>query len=212
MGRGFGTRAGTRLKFRGIHTVRNTRFWIAAVAFQVCFGLAVFAIARQYYRAAPAGMSAESVNLLRSLPQWPEPFAGNGPPPAGVPSSGPATSPDPATVAQSAEEAFSSGQYGRAAALYEQLLAFDPKNVETHNNLGLTLHYLGRSAEALRRLEEGAALDPAHQRIWLTTGFVNAQLGNASQARIALGKAQVGSDEDVRKAAVEMLAGLQPRP
>ncbi len=32
----------------------------------------------------------------------------------------------------------------------------------------------------------GLAVDPTHQRIWLTLGFVSSQLGNTEQARTAL--------------------------
>jgi len=93
--------------------------------------------------------------------------------------------------------------------MYEQLLAFSPNDAEIYNNLGLTLHYLGRSTEALGRLNEGIAVDPEHQRIWLTLGYVNSQLGNIEQARAALTTAaQVGTDESIRQSAMRMLEGL----
>jgi len=89
------------------------------------------------------------------------------------------------------------------------LLAFNPDDGEIHNNLGLTLHYLGRSTEALDRLEEGAAVDPQNQRIWLTLGYVNSALGNTGQAREALTNAiQTGSDESIRQSAKKMLEAL----
>lgn len=93
--------------------------------------------------------------------------------------------------------------------MYEQLLAFNPNNGEIHNNLGLTLHYLGRSSEALRRLNEGVAVDPDNQRTWLTLGYVNSALGNTGQARMALTKAtQTGTDESIRQSAAQMLKAL----
>ena len=93
--------------------------------------------------------------------------------------------------------------------MYERLLAFGPNNADVLNNLGLTLHYLGRSSEALGRLNEGVALDPGNQRIWLTLGFVNSQLGNVDEARAALSTAtQVGTDESIRESARKMLDGL----
>ena len=55
--------------------------------------------------------------------------------------------------------------------MYSQLLAFDPKNVEVYNNLGITLHYLGRSAEAVQRLNEGLALDPGAPAILADAGI-----------------------------------------
>ena len=73
----------------------------------------------------------------------------------------------------------------------------------------LTLHYLGRSNEALEKLAAGLKIDPQHQRSWLTTGFVNLRLGNATEARAALTKARdVGDDTQIRENAEKMLAGL----
>ena len=112
-------------------------------------------------------------------------------------------------MSRKADEFFANKQYARAAELYERLLVFSPNNAEIHNNLGLTLHYLGRSNEALRRLNAGVAADPTHQRIWLTLGFVNSQLGNTEQARSALTTAtQVGTNESIRESAIKMLEDL----
>ncbi len=100
-------------------------------------------------------------------------------------------------------------QYDRAADLYERLLVFGPNNVDTYNNLGITLHYLGRSAEALRKLNEGVAVDPTYQRIWPTLGFVNSHLGNTEQARTALTTAaKMGANNEVGQSAVRMLEDL----
>ena len=96
---------------------------------------------------------------------------------------------DPAEIARLADQYFGNRQYALAAQYYEKLLGFDQNNADTLNNLGLTLHYVGRSEEALQRLEEGVAADPSYQRVWLTLGFVNSQLGNLDDARAALQKA-----------------------
>ena len=80
-----------------------------------------------------------------------------------------------------------------------------------HGAIGVavTLHYLGRSDEALSYLDKGASLDAANQRIWLTLGYVNSQLGNVDEAREALNKAtQIGNDESIRRSAQSMLDGL----
>jgi len=116
---------------------------------------------------------------------------------------------DPNEISRQAGEFFTNRQYDRAVDLYEQLLALRPNDAETYNNLGITLHYLGRSDEALRRLNEGVAVDAEHQRIWLTLGFVNSQLGNTDQARTALTTAaQIGSDDSIRQSARRMLEDL----
>jgi cytochrome c-type biogenesis protein CcmH/NrfG len=57
---------------------------------------------------------------------------------------------------------------------------------------------------------KGIAIDPDHQRSWLTLGFVNSQLGNTEQAHTALTKAtQVGTDDSIRQSAMKMLEDLQ---
>jgi len=88
-------------------------------------------------------------------------------------------------------------------------LVLEPNDVDTYNNLGLTLHYLGRSTEALDKLNEGVAVDPTYQRIWLTLGFVNRQLGNTGQARTALTTAvKMDADSEIGQSATKMLEEL----
>ncbi len=159
--------------------IRSARFWIMMTVFQVVFGLAIFTITRQYYIHNSDNVSAEPIIE------------------------------DAALISRQAEEAFANKQYNRAAELYEQLLALSPNNVTAYNNLGITLHYLGRSAEALRKLNEGVAVDPTYQRLWLTLGFVNSQLGDTEQARTALtSAAQMGADNEVGQSALKMLENL----
>ena len=153
----------------------RARFWVMLAVFQVAFGLAVFAVTRQYYlpdvekvgagpaRHSTAPLPAQSAegdlaNLISAFP-------------------GPAVT-DPVELSFQADEAFGNQQFSQAAELYERLLLADPGNADTYNNLGLTLHYLGRSSEALSVLNEGVTVDPGYQRIWLTLGFVNVQVGN----------------------------------
>lgn len=188
---------------------RDKKFWTLLLVFQVFFGLAVFAITRDYYMedvvpdrghtltAAPSsaawsrGMSAADVSRLSS---------------PGLVEAAPS---DPAEIYRRAEELFANRQYAQAAQLYEQLLAFSPNDAEIYNNLGLTLFYLGRSDESLRQLNKGVAVDPDHQRIWLTLGYVNSQLGNPEAARTALTNAtQRGGNASIREAAEKMLAEL----
>jgi Flp pilus assembly protein TadD len=108
-----------------------------------------------------------------------------------------------------ADDLFGKAQYDEAARLYQQALEADPKDVNTYNNLGITLHYLGRSGEALEVLNEGITLDPSYQRIWLTLGYVSSQVGQAEQARAALTKAvQMDPDSDVGQSASSMLESL----
>ena len=119
------------------------------------------------------------------------------------------TNKDPATMSLLANRYFANRQYAEAADLYGQLSALDPGNVDTQNNLGLTLHYINRSEEALAVLMNGSALNPGNQRIWLTLGYVNKELGNIGAAKMALETAvQINPDNDVGSSAANMLSDL----
>lgn len=193
---------------------RDTRFWTLLVVFQVFFGLAVFAITREYYMQDVPAARGHGVASVQPAPGWgrgmsPTDIARLSSPTMGSPGLAEQTSRDPLEIYRQAEEFFTQRQYDRAARLYEELLTYSPNDAEIYNNLGLTLFYIGQPEEALRRLDEGAAVDPNHQRIWLTLGYVNSQLGNVERARAALTKAtQVGDNASVREAAEEMLAQL----
>jgi Flp pilus assembly protein TadD len=188
---------------------RSTKFWISMAAFQIVFGLAVFAVTRQYYVAGADSRSITRDILNESTSSWPDELTAADLTAFDSLLSSQSSLADPVEVSRQADESFANREYARAAKLYERLLAFDSNNMDTYNNLGITLHYLGQSSEALRTLNEGVARDPTHQRIWLTLGFVNAQLGNTSQARIALTNAiQIGADDDVGQSAARMLVDL----
>jgi tetratricopeptide (TPR) repeat protein len=190
--------------------IRSAKFWVSMVAFEIAFGAAVFAVTRHHYRVQPAAAGPErsQARAPTPAPAWPDPLTGVDPALLeGLPG-GPSLD-DPIAVSRQADEYFASKQYDRAADRYALLLTLDPGNVDTYNNLGLTLQYLGRSAEALSKLNEGIALNPTYQRIWLTLGFVNVQLGNIGDARIALSNAvMMDPNSDVGKSAATMLESL----
>lgn len=189
--------------------MKNYKFWISLAAFQVVFGLAIFAVTRQYYLpdATPVPTARSLTN--ESITQRSDNITAADLEKFNLSVPAQSLPGDPIEISRQANEFFASAQYEQAANLYEKLLAFDPNHAETYNNLGLTLHYLGRSAEALQKLNDGIAADPNHQRIWLTLGFVNSQMGNTDEARSALSTAmQVGTDEAISKSAAEMLEGL----
>ena len=188
---------------------RDTRFWTLLLVFQLFFGLAVFAITREYYMPDAAAVQGHAATTGQQAPAWSRGITATDI--ARLSSPGLVDSPpgDPAEIYRRAEEFFANRQYDRAAQLYEQLLPYSPNDAEIYNNLGLTLFYAGRPDEALQRLNEGVAVDPGHQRIWLTLGYVNSQLGNTDAARTALTKAtQAGEDASIRESAEKMLAEL----
>lgn len=194
---------------RVTHMIRDAKFWISLGIFQLIFGLAIFGFTRDYYLyggdrsgVGPATRVRTSTGATPDFlrPEIPRPVSTAWD--ASVPQ-------DPAEISRQADEAFDNKQYEQAADLYRRLLAIAPKDAEIHNNLGLTLHYLGRSTEALRALNEGVAIDPKHQRIRLTLGYVNKQLGNDEAALKALTNATlIGNDEAIRKSAMQMLRDL----
>ena len=198
--------------------IRSARFWTFMAVFQVVFGLTVFALTRQYYldaQQAPTSSQAAAANSSRAAPHptpsdWPTNSGRSDL--ANLISSFPAQplSTDPDVLAAQGDELFSQKQYQGAAHLYEQALAAGARDANTYNSLGLTLHYLGRSAEALQILEDGIAIDPDYQRIWLTLGFVNSQTGNLDAARTALSTAQqMNPDNEIGRSAADMLDNLR---
>jgi tetratricopeptide (TPR) repeat protein len=187
----------------------GAKFWISLAVFQVLFALVIFAITREYY-SDDAGNNIVATTLPREPAfEWVERLPNaNSALLESLQLAAPAVK-DPVELSRLADQFFVNKQYALAADMYEQLLEFDRSNVVTYNNLGLTLHYLGRSTEALGRLNEGVAADATNQRIWLTLGFVNGQLGNVGEARTALTTAlDMGADTQVGKSAAKMLENL----
>ena len=186
------------------------------ILFQVIFGLVVFAATRSYYKqdhgAPPAAANPNRPPILRwdELAQPGQPAAQPGSPPSSAESTRIAMISDPNELGRLASQYYTNKQYALAAEAYVRLLTFDP-NVEVYNNLGITLFSMGRVGEALSALNEGVALDPSYQRIWLTLGFVNSRMGNVEEARQALTTAVgMGADTDVGQSAQQMLDDLPP--
>ena len=183
---------------------RTVQFWIYLAVFEVAFGAAIFLATRHYYTrdTQPTPVAAERVPVempaSNFTPQMLDTLSSLQPDVT-----------DPAEVSRRADQYFADQQYVQAVEWYKKLLAFAPDDVRTLNNLGLTLHYLGRSEEALEYLNKGVAADPAHQRIWLTLGFVNSDLGNVDAARSALTTAfQMNPENSIGQSAANMLARL----
>jgi len=103
---------------------------------------------------------------------------------------------------------FDSKQFNDSARYYKMVLEIKPGEADLYNDLGLSLHYLGKSAEALVYLEEGIKKNPYHQRIWLTKGFILAYgTGDIEGARVAWEKATaLNPESQIGKAAAEYLA------
>ncbi len=188
---------------------RDKKFWSLLLVFQVVFGLVVFAVTREYYLPDEAVSRSHTLATAPAATGWSRGMTATDVARLTSPGLVDTVPTDPTEIYRRAEEFFAARQYAQAAQLYEQLLQFSPDDAEIHNNLGLTLFYLGRGDEALARLNEGVAKDPAHQRSWLTLGYVNSQLGNIEEARAALTRAtETGGNASISEAAMEMLGKL----
>lgn len=190
--------------------IRGAKFWVSMAVFQIVFGLAIFAITREHYMIDTNSVRENPAAMRQPGSEWSDQISDLKPALLDSLTSNPPTSKDPFEVSRQANEYFANEQYSMAVNLYEQLIRLDPNSVDAYNNLGLTLHYLGRSDEAIQRLTEGVALDPKYQRIWLTLGFVNSQLGNIGPARAALTTAtEIDANSSVGQSAARMLDELQ---
>jgi Flp pilus assembly protein TadD len=188
---------------------RNKRFWALLVLFQVFFGLVIFTFTREYYRQDAQPLAGHPPVANPSPTAWTRGITATDISRLSSPGLVESMPSDPTDIYRKAEEFFANKQYSQAADLYEQLLTISPDDAEIQNNLGLTLFYAGRADEALRTLNEGVTANPDHQRIWLTLGYVNSQLGNTDEARTALTRAtETGGNASIREAAMEMLAEL----
>lgn len=188
---------------------QKLKFWIPMTLFQVVFGLTIFTITRQYYIQDSDNLSDNTTEIVQPAFVWPDSITDTNPAQLNSSILGQSIIENPADISRQANEYFSKKQYDKAAELYERLLVLAPNNVTTYNNLGITLHYLDRSSEALRWLNEGVAVDQTNQRIWLTLGFVYSQVGNTENARSALATAaKIDADNEIGKTAVKMLENL----
>ena len=188
---------------------QKLKFWIPMTLFQVVFGLTIFTITRQYYIQDSDNVSDNTTEIIQPAFVWPDSITETNPAQLNSSIFSQSTIENPAEISRQANEYFTKKQYDKAAELYERLLVLAPNNVNTYNNLGITLHYLGRSSEALHWLNEGVAVDQTHQRTWLTLGFVYSQVGNTENARSALATAaKIDADNEIGKSAVKMLENL----
>ncbi len=116
---------------------------------------------------------------------------------------------DPKALALFGDRYFESGRYAEAVDVYKKVLALDPEDIDTYNDMGLAYQYLNQPDKAIETLKKGAALMPSYQRIWISLGFVQASAGNNSEARTALSKAvELGPDTPVGKESQRMLNQL----
>ena len=212
--------------------LKRRGFLFGFIAFQVVFGFAIYELTKRAYQTTtavsqtpPAAAQGEPITLPPSHPpirqssgdvnlETAEQYLQHTPALAG-------TNDKPAmpqesdeqrfeAISQTADAAFAARDYASAAQGYERMLALAPHNVDVYNNLGLSLHYLGRHAEAVKRLDEGIAVESTYARIWLTRGFVQMRTGDSTSARAALEQVRtLAPDTNVGREAEDMLDQLK---
>jgi tetratricopeptide (TPR) repeat protein len=118
---------------------------------------------------------------------------------------------DAALQARVGDLYFDMKSYDDSLPYYQKAIELDPNDIDSHNDLGLALHYLGRSNEAIEYIDKGINVNPDFQRIYLTKGFVLAQgLGNLKEARAAWGKAiSIDPDNEIAKSAMQFLSNFK---
>lgn len=187
--------------------------WLIVAVFLAFYGFAVFALTRDHYLRRPALATVPANPSPHGLPttrQQPRTWIQGAMQPgeSGVPVS--VTESNPALLNQNADELFAQKRYSAAIPLYRRVIELDPEDLDAYNDLGLALHYSGRSQAGLETLQEGAAKDPEFQRIWLTLGFVSAQAGDPAAAQPALEKARdLDPDNGIGQEATRMLSLLK---
>ncbi len=109
-----------------------------------------------------------------------------------------------------ADTYFTLKRFDDAVKYYKKLLIIMPDDADVYNDLGLSLHYLGKSNEAVNALETGIEKNPYNQRIWLTKGFVLAYgVGDLKKAGEAWKKARgIDPASSVGKAADNYLTQI----
>jgi len=183
-------------------------FWVFLALFEIVFGSLIFIVTRSYYRDQSVSVSTV-VQESRALGM---PGSGSSLPSASGPTIDLSAPRTPEEIASLADEHFTNRQYEAAAVLYQQLLQQDPNNVDLLNNLAITLHYVGRSDEALELVTDGVLADPNHQRIWLTRGFILSQTGRSAEAVSALEKAiELDATTPIADSARKMLSEIGGR-
>ncbi|MCW8872848.1 MAG: tetratricopeptide repeat protein [Xanthomonadales bacterium] len=179
------------------------------VVFQVAFGLTVFGFTRHYYISQTNDSGAATATVPHTQMAWPDSTGPDDLEQLMSTFPGQVAVQNPEQTLQRADELFVNGDYVQAGDMYQRLVSSGYRDVNLYNNLGLTLHYLGRSQEALQRLNEGIALDSSYQRIWLTLGYVSSQVGRIDDARVALTTAvEMDADNDIGQSAARMLQDL----
>lgn len=117
---------------------------------------------------------------------------------------------NPDALAHLGDEYFEKKRYFLAIQVYEKALELNPEDVDTFNDLGLSLFFTGKPDEAVETLKKGREVDPSFQRIWLSLGYVLLSTGKKEEAREILEKtAQMDPDTEMGREATKFLGLIE---
>ena len=106
-----------------------------------------------------------------------------------------------------ADAYFGLRRFDEAIDYYSKAIDANSEDIDSYNDLALSLHYVGKSSDGLKYVEEGLAKNPYYQRIWLTKGFILAYgTGDLESARNSWEKAKgLDPESQIGKAADDFL-------
>lgn len=81
--------------------------------------------------------------------------------------------------------ALKNAEFTKAIKLFERVLSVDPKNVQSHGNMGLAYAGLGNRQKALQYLDKAIALDPDYEPA-VCNRMVVARMNEGEQLRPAI--------------------------
>jgi tetratricopeptide (TPR) repeat protein len=179
--------------------------WTMLILFLMVFGFVIFAITRSHYRAEkPADTRFKRAPITGPI------LEDSGTRPVLPPEQLGVDTKNPESLALLGDKYFENNQFEQAIAIYEKVLELNPRDVDTYNDLGLALHYTGKSDVAIETLKRGTTVMPSYQRIWLSLGFVLTSKGKNEEAKPALQKAiELDPNTDMGQEAKRILALLK---
>lgn len=78
---------------------------------------------------------------------------------------------DPDMLERLADKYYVENQFNEAVAAYKKLLKVR-RSTDIYIKIGLSLHFIGNTAEGIKYLEDGILQDQSNQRIWLHKGYL----------------------------------------
>lgn len=117
---------------------------------------------------------------------------------------------DTELLSRLADAYFDKKQFDEAVKYYKKVIELKPDDASTYNEIGLSLHYQGKSAEGVKYIDEGIKKNPYFQKIWLTKGFILAYgMGDINGAKEAWEKTKaLNPESNVGKAAADYLSHM----